>query len=452
MRILLLTMQLGPAYGQGSERYAESLGAALAAAGHDVAYLAGDPRGIEPPRALGAPVDAERRRFAHSARSWFAVMGASPSRMAGFLRRERPDLLHVVNPAHVGVGAMLAARRLGIPVVVTAMDFWWVCPRATLLRGGSDPCHGSPGWRECVRCIASDHRRAGLRALATRPALAPALLAAWTAGAVRRGGSPLEAVRWLRRRRFLAKCLAGADQVIFPSPATRDAIVPLVGHARWQLVPYGLEERWFAEEARTRSRPRTPESLVLGFAGALQPHKGAHVLLAALHRLGWTRTRVRVAGGSDDLAYQERLRREARGLRAEFAGALSSAELQAFLASLDALVVPSLWRENLPYVLLEAQAARVPVLASSVPGMAAQVGDPARLFTAGSDEDLARALRRFLAEAPRAETPRVASLAEMARATLDVYRRALATSAARAAEPGAFAGALPAPSPADPAP
>jgi hypothetical protein len=84
--------------------------------------------------------------------------------------------------------------------------------------------------------------------------------------------------------------------------------------------------------------------------------------------------------------------------------------------------------------------------------MAAQVGDPARLFTAGSDEDLARALRRFLAEAPRAETLRVASLAEMARATLDVYRRALATSAARAAEPGAFAGALPAPSPADPAP
>ena len=451
MRILLLTMQLGRAYGQGSERYAESLGAALTAAGHEVSYLAGDPRGLEPPRPLGAPVDAERRRFAHSARSWFAVLGAPPSRMTAFLRRERPDLVHVVNPAHVGVGALLAARRLGIPVVVTTMDFWWVCPRATLLRGGTEPCSGSPGWRDCVRCIASDHRREELRVLARRPSLAPALLAAWTAGCVRRGGSPLEAVRWLRRRRFLAKCLAGVDQVIFPSQATRDAIAPLVGHARWQLIPYGLEERWFAAEPRERTRPRTPEELVLGFAGALQPHKGAHVLLAALHRLGWTRTRVRVAGGSDDVGYQERLRRDARGLRVEFTGALSSTEMQAFLGGLDTLVVPSLWRENLPYVLLEAQAARVPVLASSVPGMAAQVGDPARLFEPGSDADLARVLARCLEQAPPAGTPRVASLAEMARATEDVYRRALASRASCAAERGGFAGALPTPTPLDPA-
>jgi glycosyltransferase involved in cell wall biosynthesis len=442
MRILLLTMQLGRTYGQGSERYAESLGSALAASGHEVGYLAGDPRGLEPPRPLGAPVDAERRLYSHSARSWFAVMGTAPGRVAAFLRRERPDLVHVVNPAHVGVGAMLAARRLGIPVVVTAMDFWWVCPRATLLRGGTQPCSGSPGWRDCARCIASDHPHPGLRALARRASLAPALVAAWTARCVRRGGSPVEAVRWMRRRRFLAKCLAGADQVIFPSPATRDAILPLVGHGRWQLIPYGLEEQWFAAQPRERTRPRTPEELVLGFAGALQPHKGAHVLLAALRRLGWTGTRVRVAGGSDDVAYQESLRRDTRGLRVEFTGALSRAGMQAFLGTLDALVVPSLWRENLPYVLLEAQAAGVPVLASRVPGMAAQVGDPARLFEPGSDADLARVLRRFLDGAPREATPRVATLAEMARATEDVYRRALAARAAHVAEPGDLAAAL----------
>jgi hypothetical protein len=102
-------------------------------------------------------------------------------------------------------------------------------------------------------------------------------------------------------------------------------------------------------------------------------------------------------------------------------------------------------------VLLEAQAARVPVLASPVPGMAAQVGDPARLFEPGSDADLARVLRHLLEQTPRLETPRVASLAEMARATEDVYRRALASQASRAAERGGFAGALPTPTPLDPA-
>jgi glycosyltransferase involved in cell wall biosynthesis len=451
MKIVLVTMQLGHAYGQGSERYAESLGAALEEAGHRVSFLAGDPRGFDAPRPLGAPTDPARRIFAHSARSWFAVMGAPPSRITGFLRRERPDLVHVVNPAHVGVGAALAARRLGIPVVVTAMDFWWVCPRSTLLRGGAEPCDGSSGWRDCVRCIASDHRRAELRALSRRPRLAPALLATWAAGAVRRGGSPLEALRWMRRERFLARCLGRADQVIFPSPATRDAIAPLLGHARWQVIPYGLDERWFASAPRERSQPREPHELVVGFAGALQPHKGAHVLLAALRRLGWTRTRVRVAGGSEDIAYQERLRREAAGLRLELVGSLSSTEMRAFLATLDALVVPSLWPENLPYVLLEAQAAGVPVIASRVPGMAQQVGDAARLFEPGSDVELARALVRLLEGAPPATAPRVARLAEMARATEDVYRRALAARESRAEERGAFRAPLPEPTPLDPA-
>ncbi len=452
MKIVLVTMQLGRAYGQGSERYAETLGSALAEAGHEVSFLAGDPRGLEPARPLGTLVDEERRIFAHPTRSWFAVLGTSPARVAAFLRRVRPDLVHVVNPAHVGVGAMLAARRLGIPVVVTAMDFWWVCPRATLLRPGGERCDGTPGWRECVRCIASDHRREELRSLSRHPSLAPALLATYAAGCVRRGGSPLEALRWLRRRRFLARCLGAADQVIFPSPATRDAIGPYLGHARWQVIPYGLEPRWFSAARRERPQPRDPYELTVGFAGALQPHKGAHVLLAALRRLGWTRTRVRVAGGSDDVAYQERLRRQAEGLHAEFAGVLSRAEMQAFLGTLDVLVVPSLWPENLPYVLLEAQAARVPVVASNVPGIASQVDDPARVFEPGSDEDLARVLARFLERPAREETAPVAHLAEMARATEDVYRRALAAGTSRAPRPGAVAAAFPAPTPSDGSP
>jgi len=452
MKILLVSMQLGPAYRQGSERYAESLAESLADVGHEVSFLAGDPRGVEPARPLGAPVNSERRLFAHSAQSWFAVMGTAPSRIKGFLRRVQPDLVHVVNPAHVGVGAMLAARRLGIPVVVTTMDFWWVCPRATLLRGGTERCEGSPGWRECARCIASDHRRHRLRVLAQRPAFAPVLLASYAAGCVRRGGSSLEAVRWMQRRRFLAKCLGSADQVIFPSSATRDAIAPLVGHARWQVIPYGLEERWFAAGEGQRARPREPHELTVGFAGALQAHKGAHVLLAALRRLGWTRTRVRVAGGSDDIAYQERLRRESGDLCVELTGNLSSTEMRAFLGTLDVLVVPSLWPENLPYVLLEAQAARVPVIASRVPGMAAQVGDPKRLFEPGSDQDLARVLTRFLEQPSREVTGPVSRLAEMVRATEDVYRGAITGRAAQAKHPAAFAPTLPTPAPLDPSP
>jgi glycosyltransferase involved in cell wall biosynthesis len=186
-------------------------------------------------------------------------------------------------------------------------------------------------------------------------------------------------------------------------------------------IPWGLEPRWFAEPPAPRARdgPTT-----IGFAGALTPHKGAHLLLEALHRLGWREARVRIAGGGDDAGYLARLRELAAGLSVEWVGRVAAGDMPAFMRSLDALVVPSRWTENLPFVVLEAAASGAAVIATDVPGIAEAVPDASRLFAMDCVEGLAACLQHWDASGRQPKSPSVSTAAEMCRRTLEVYRGA----------------------------
>ena len=425
LRVVLATMQLGGSYRHGTEHYVGSLLKALPTLGHTAVCLAGDPRGERGPLPLGAAIDADAGILHYPTRGWTAVDGLAPAVLEGFLRDLDPDVVHLASPAHIGVGIAIACRNLGIPLVVTMMDYWWICPRGTLLRDGREPCDAAPSGRACLRCVLGAHRAHSLRGVARRtsPAL-PLDLLFLLAGVARHGGSLRDVPRWLGRRGPLVALLGDAARVIFPSPATRDRILPFLSHDRWEEIPYGLEAQWFGEP-RPPLQGVDPAALTIGFAGSLQPHKGTDLLLTAIRQLGWTRTRVRIAGTADDPAYFERLQQLAAGLRVEFTGPLDAAGVRTFLAGLDLAVVASRWPENLPYALLEAQAGGVPVIASNVAGMSHRIPDSRMLFQPGSPEDLARALAEFQSRPSTVPPPPVSTLEDMARATEAAYRTAL---------------------------
>jgi glycosyltransferase involved in cell wall biosynthesis len=445
MRILFATMQFGRGYAQGTERYVAMLAGGVRTRGHEAFVVAGDPERRGPARQPGEVLDEDPLVLYAPTCGWMAVNGAPVADWRTLLERLRPDVVHIANPAHIGVNLALAARAAGIPVVVTIMDFWWLCPKHTLLRDGQ-VCDARVTWRECLACIAADDRRGWVRSLGAVPVLRRGLLPlAYFGRAALRGGAA-EVPQWKRRQAALLGLLDTANAVIFPSAAAERIIGTRLTSPRCHRIPYGLESRWFAGRKDVgqvasvgdlpsatppaAAHPRDPTRVMLGYAGALAPHKGPHLLLEALHRLGWTGTRVRIAGGGNDDCYIARLHELARGLKVEFAGRVATEAMPDFLRALDLLILPSIWPENLPIVMLEAHAVSTPVLASDIAGVAEAV-PPELRFAPGSVESLMTCLAQWLERPGAAAPPRPLSVDEMVEQTLAVHARAaLCTSGA----------------------
>ncbi len=165
--------------------------------------------------------------------------------------------------------------------------------------------------------------------------------------------------------------------------------------------------------------------------GQIAPHKGVHVLFESLRYLPDADVQVHAYGDTAPFPrYTRRLRRmAARDPRLHLAGVYERAEVSRVLRELDVVVVPSLWYENSPNVILEAFAHRTPVIASDLGGMAELVeeGGNGLRFPPGEAASLAVALRRLIEEPRllarlRAGIGPVKTVAEEMAELLTIYR------------------------------
>jgi GT2 family glycosyltransferase len=191
---------------------------------------------------------------------------------------------------------------------------------------------------------------------------------------------------------------------------------------------------------------RTPsEQLRVGFAGGFLPSKGAHVLLDAVDRMRPGSVVVDFLGSSGAYhghdAYARSLASRLGHPAIRMLGAIPHDRMPAAFESLDVLVVPSIWVENAPFIIREAFAAGLPVVASNLGGMAEMVHDgvDGLLFAPGDADGLAAALTRLaiepgLLEGLRASIVRPMSIEEDA-ASLRATYSALATARTQRVSP-----------------
>lgn len=429
MKILFATMQYGRGYRQGTERYLSLLTSGLAKLGHETVILAGDPERRGESLPAGVEFEAAPRILAYPSNGWMAVQGISPSVLERVIRSEKPDLVHLVNPAHIGVGIGHAARRAGVPIITTVVDFWWVCPKHTLYHSSGGVCSGEVKWTECVRCIAASHESRALRAAAAMPLSSVMLPALFAVRAMSRGLPPAEWSRWRQRRSILLEALNARDGVIFLSRTAEAMLSPRLTHPQTAFIQNGLEPHWFENLNGPRSaRPGAASNdrpLVLGYAGALGRHKGVLTLIRAVRALagqgGACELRIATAGG--DAEYEQAVRREAQGLNVQLLGRIAPESMPAFYDALDLVVIPSLWPENLPNVASEAYARGKAVVSSDVPGIAELVADESCRFPPGDAEALAACI---LAQSQREADelrPSIPTREEMTARTVAFYER-----------------------------
>lgn len=136
------------------------------------------------------------------------------------------------------------------------------------------------------------------------------------------------------------------------------------------VIPNGLPDEFAATllsraEARRRLEIPAHETALL-FAGRLEVQKGPDLLVRAMPYLSRMPLVVFADTGSMEEQLKAELDRQGCARRCRFAGGIPN--LHECLQAFDAVLAPSRW-EGLPYIVLEALSADVPVIASDIPGM-----------------------------------------------------------------------------------
>jgi glycosyltransferase involved in cell wall biosynthesis/MoaA/NifB/PqqE/SkfB family radical SAM enzyme len=365
MKILKVIHGYPMRYNAGSEVYSQTLCHGLAER-HEVHVFTREKDAFAPDFRLRTERDEDDPRIAvhlvnnPRLRDQYRAAGID-QRFAEVMDRVRPDVVHVGHLNHLSTSLLREAALREVPIVFTLHDYWLMCPRGQLMQMfPADPnnlwaaCDGQEDRKCAERCYA--------RYFSGAPDEREIDVAYWT--------------DWVARRmRHVREMTELVDLFIAPARYLRDRYRDAFGLPERKLVylDYGFAR------ARMIDRRRVPgEPFTFGYIGTHIPAKGIHDLLRAFGKLTGN-VRLRIWGrsrGQDTEALRSIATALPAGLaeRVEWRPEYKNREIvRDVFDQCDAIVVPSVWVENSPLVIHEAQQARVPVVTANTGGMAEYV-------------------------------------------------------------------------------
>lgn len=365
LHILLANNIYPPIMAGGAELIVQYLAEGLAARGHRVTVVSTCAPEMEP-----YPVEhrngVEVIRFFPKNLYWHWTRGDRPgyqkalwhlrdawnsdagTHLRAILQERRPDILHT----HLidGLSAVLwrRGRQRGIPVLHTAHDYHLLCPRSVMLTRSLKLC--------------------------TKPQLACRAFRAWH----------------LRTAREI-------DVFCSPSQFLIDTHLEAGLRAkRAVVVRNGIPIPLPAPMQKTRASGAPYRFL---FAARLTAEKGCQVVLDAMQRLPAALPFELCVAGKG--AFEDAFRRAAaHDTRIRLLGYIQGEAKAAAFRTADCLLLPSLWYENAPVVIVEAAAYGIGVIGSRMGAIPEFITDGGNglLFTPGDPDALAAAMRRAMEE------------------------------------------------------
>jgi len=390
MKILQVIHGYPMRYNAGSEVYTQTLCQALADR-HEIHVFTREEDAFAPDARLRIEHDADDPRITlhvvNNPRNKDRYRDTRiDQRFAEVLERVQPDVVHVGHLNHLSTSLLGEASKRQIPVVYTLHDYWLMCPRGQFMQ--MFPQEPENLW---AACDGQDNRKCAARCYTRYFSGAPEEretdMAYWSDWVDRR----------MRHMRELAECV---DLFIAPARYLRDRYRDGFGLPARKLVylDYGFDH------SRLSGRIRTPgEPFTFGYIGTHIPAKGIHDLIRAFGEVSgdpvlriWGRHR-----GQDSEALITIAQSLPAGVsqRVEWMQEYRNQDIvRDVFNRVDAIVVPSVWVENSPLVIHEAQQARVPVITANAGGMAEYVrhGVNGRLFEHRTYPSLASQMQRFV--------------------------------------------------------
>ncbi|MEI7620146.1 MAG: glycosyltransferase [Candidatus Falkowbacteria bacterium] len=273
-----------------------------------------------------------------------------------------PDIIHIHNIYHqLSPSILSVARKHNIPVVMHLHDYKLVCPNYQLFVDG----------QICYRC--RKHRYC--QAVKHR---------CFNGSLVK---SILVAIEMFLHHRVWKIYEKNISLYIAPSEFMKKTVVSFGIPEEKVEVLYNFIDQ--PEVAVVDSQD------YLLYYGRISPEKGINILLQAL-KLTPNNPTLKIVGSGPSV---DSLKASVKSLglekTVEFLGARYGAELNEIILKAKAVIIPSVWAENMPFVLLESLALGKVVIASKTGGLPELIvpGESGFLFENGSASDLAEKIK-----------------------------------------------------------
>ena len=332
----------------GSEKYFFDLSDLLVEKGHKVI-----PWSMEHPQNLFFPESEnfapyldffEKDNFFSRIKNFIRIFWNKKSQLAleEVIKKDNPDVAHIHNfLTHLSPSIIYTLKKHKIPIVMTLHDYKLFCPNHKFFSKN----------KTCFDCLNGSFFTSCIKNKCIHDSLIPSIVGF------------LEA-NW---QKYILKIENKIDYFIAPSLFIKDkAIEAGVSENKISYIPNFLDKS-FQVKNKTIS-DQLLENYFLYF-GRLNKEKGIDMLIKTFLDLskeipGW---KLKIAGEGPK---EEKVKTISRNNKeVEFLGKKPKRELRDLIKKSYAVIIPSLWPENLPYAVLESFALEKPVIASDEGGL-----------------------------------------------------------------------------------
>jgi glycosyltransferase involved in cell wall biosynthesis len=404
VRILIAVHGFPPTHTAGAERQAERMARWLISNGYEVEVFA-----IEQVNATGFRVEVGQQDGLTIHRLYYDVgAGDDPFRtsydnpqigdaLRTVLSSHTFDVVHLISGYLLGSQIITTAKAMNLPIVVSPMEFWFLCARLNLIHATDELCSGPESDHKCMRCLMEDKRRY------RRPAeLAPAFMNAFWSVAQHLPFTQDTTQAVAHRRVHLQEALNSADLVICNSQF-------LI--RKFEEFGFNTEKFHFIRQGLTTALAQKlvataeTKTLRLGYIGQMKKHKGVDLLIDATINLLDSGHDINLdlwGDETEEADYTQMLKARSSAYSAiRWNGRYVGAKVWEVINGFDVLVVPSRWYENSPNVILEAFEMRRPAIVTNLGGMAELVEHEKNglVFELNHVSSLQQQIERLLSEA-----------------------------------------------------
>ena len=272
---------------------------------------------------------------------------------AKLISKIKPDIAHIGHLNHLSTGLVDELNRLRIPIVFTLHDFWLMCPRGQFLTRSIGKEHNFQ------LCSGQDDNKCATECyrvyFSGREVDEEQDIESWS--------------NWVHKRMIeTKKIIEKVDLFIAPSNYLRNRFISdfAVPENKVIYLDYGFPTEYLTKTEKSKEKI----NFTFGYIGTHIPAKGINQLIEAFNKIEEPSTLKIYGRHKGQSTNALKLLATSSKNKIEFEGEYLNHNLASDVFSkVDCIVIPSIWGENSPLVIHEAQSCKVPVITASFGGM-----------------------------------------------------------------------------------